>query len=138
MGLATLLAWRIKMPDVTLIPTIEMDASAAGGLAAGGGSVSLHGFDNVDIDSNGFNKPATTGTTTIGEGGIPHSTVFAQQNRMKMPEWFLVLKHYRSSPNCIAFLFIAWLMGIGIGLIFTFLFWHLQVRCYGNLRELYS
>jgi hypothetical protein len=26
------------------------------------------------------------------------------------------------------FMLVAWVMGIGIGLIFTFLFWHLQVK----------
>jgi hypothetical protein len=38
MGLATLLAWRIKMPQITM-PTIEMDNSN-----------SLQGFDNIDIN----------------------------------------------------------------------------------------
>jgi hypothetical protein len=28
------------------------------------------------------------------------------------------------------FMLVAWVMGIGIGLIFTFLFWHLQVPCH--------
>lgn len=109
MGLATLLAWRIKMPDLLPPPTIELDGSLD------------PGFENIEIGE--ATKPVTDPT------GIPHTTVFAQQNK-KIPEWFIVLKHYRSSPNCMAFLFIAWLMGIGIGLIFTFLFWHLQVSAY--------
>jgi len=37
MGLATLLAWRIKMPKVEL-PTIEMDTTQ------------MEGFDNIDIN----------------------------------------------------------------------------------------
>ena len=43
-----------------------------------------------------------------------------------MPEWFVVLKEFKN-VRCGAFLFVAWWMGFGIGLIFAFLFWHLQV-----------
>lgn len=58
--------------------------------------------------------------------GIPGSTVFAQQNKA-ISGWLIVLRHPQNSLIGIAFLFIAWIMGIGAGLIFTFLFWHLQV-----------
>lgn len=50
--------------------------------------------------------------------------MFAQTTR-EMPEWFTVLKQFRNL-KCMSFLFVAWFMGFGIGLIFTFLFWHLQ------------
>ncbi|XP_059478418.1 major facilitator superfamily domain-containing protein 6 isoform X1 [Neocloeon triangulifer] len=50
--------------------------------------------------------------------------VFAQTMR-KMPEWVTVLKQF-NNIKCGSFLFVAWFMGFGIGLIFTFLFWHLQ------------
>jgi hypothetical protein len=46
MGLATLLGWRIKMPEIT-IPTIEMDIQHQDG---GGATSTLQGFDNIDID----------------------------------------------------------------------------------------
>lgn len=42
-----------------------------------------------------------------------------------MPEWITVLQQFKNL-KCAAFLFVAWFMGFGIGLIFTFLFWHLQ------------
>lgn len=50
--------------------------------------------------------------------------IFAQTTR-EMPEWVQVLQHFKNL-RCAAFLFVAWFMGFGIGLIFTFLFWHLQ------------
>ena len=104
MGLATILAWRLKFPSDEFI-----DQSLEMGIGGGG------------MESSGV--PAPTEITT--ETGIPHSTVFATRGR-KLPEWVIVFKHFKT-PNCIAFLIVAWLMGIGIGLIFTFLFWHLQV-----------
>lgn len=52
--------------------------------------------------------------------------MFAQTVR-KMPEWVTVLKQF-NNLKCGSFLFVAWFMGFGIGLIFTFLFWHLQVH----------
>ncbi|VEN43408.1 unnamed protein product [Callosobruchus maculatus] len=67
----------------------------------------------------------TTGT------GIPtqqpqeqKTKIFAQTTR-EMPEWVTVLKQFKDL-KCASFLFVAWWMGFGIGLIFTFLFWHLQ------------
>jgi MFS_1 like family len=50
--------------------------------------------------------------------------VFAQTTR-EIPEWVTVLQQFKNI-KCAAFLFVAWFMGFGIGLIFTFLFWHLQ------------
>ncbi|XP_048522176.1 major facilitator superfamily domain-containing protein 6 isoform X2 [Dendroctonus ponderosae] len=52
------------------------------------------------------------------------SKIFAQTIR-EMPEWVTVLGHFKNL-KCLSFLFVAWFMGFGIGLIFTFLFWHLQ------------
>jgi len=77
----------------------------------------------VEIDDKLPNANANVNQTQAD--GIPHSTVFSQHSR-KIPEWVGVLRHFKGNLNCLAFLFIAWLMGIGIGLIFTFLFWHLQ------------
>ncbi|XP_031825774.1 major facilitator superfamily domain-containing protein 6 jef isoform X2 [Nomia melanderi] len=50
--------------------------------------------------------------------------MFAQTMR-EIPEWVTVLKQFKDL-KCASFLFVAWFMGFGIGLIFTFLFWHLQ------------
>ncbi|KAH8024153.1 hypothetical protein HPB51_021774 [Rhipicephalus microplus] len=52
------------------------------------------------------------------------STVFAQTTR-KLPEWFAVLRSF-ATVRYGAFLVVTWFMGFGIGLVFTFLFWHLQ------------
>lgn len=70
----------------------------------------------------------TTGTVTGGVGPTPNigaeSKMFAQTNK-EMPEWMTVLSHIKDLKTA-SFLFVAWFMGFGIGLIFTFLFWHLQ------------
>ncbi|XP_011861274.1 PREDICTED: major facilitator superfamily domain-containing protein 6 isoform X2 [Vollenhovia emeryi] len=50
--------------------------------------------------------------------------MFAQTLK-EIPEWVTVLKQFKD-VKCASFLFVAWFMGFGIGLIFTFLFWHLQ------------
>ncbi|XP_050543100.1 major facilitator superfamily domain-containing protein 6 isoform X2 [Daktulosphaira vitifoliae] len=50
--------------------------------------------------------------------------IFAQTTK-KIPEWVTVLKYF-ANLKCGSFLFVSWFMGFGIGLIFTFLFWHLQ------------
>jgi len=50
--------------------------------------------------------------------------VFAQQLRSK-PQFIAVFKAF-SNFRLLTFMLVAWVMGIGIGLIFTFLFWHLQ------------
>lgn len=57
---------------------------------------------------------------------LAQAKVFAQTTR-EMPEWVTVLRQFRN-VRAASFLFVAWFMGFGIGLIFTFLFWHLQVR----------
>lgn len=57
---------------------------------------------------------------------LEHAKVFAQTTR-EMPEWVTVLRQFQN-VKAASFLFVAWFMGFGIGLIFTFLFWHLQVR----------
>ena len=51
--------------------------------------------------------------------------VFASQLR-SMPEFGAVMKAL-TNLRLLTFTLTAWVMGVGIGLIFTFLFWHLQV-----------
>ncbi|XP_054707105.1 major facilitator superfamily domain-containing protein 6-like [Uloborus diversus] len=58
------------------------------------------------------------------EETAPKSTVFAQTTR-QLPEWFSVLRTF-ANLRYGAFLYVTWFMGFGIGLVFTFLFWHLQ------------
>ena len=52
--------------------------------------------------------------------------MFAQRLTTERPEWFLVFSAFNKDLKCLSFLFVAWFLGFGIGLIFTFLFWHLQ------------
>lgn len=52
------------------------------------------------------------------------SAVFAQRAR-KIPDWLTVLRHM-SNVKYGSFLLVIFFMGFGIGLVFTFLFWHLQ------------
>ena len=52
------------------------------------------------------------------------SAVFAQRTR-EMPEWVEVIKTF-ANLRYGAFLFVTWFMGAGIGMVFAFLFWHLQ------------
>ncbi|KAI2806839.1 Major facilitator super domain-containing protein 6 [Blomia tropicalis] len=52
------------------------------------------------------------------------SAVFAQRTR-ELPHWVAVLRSMNDRRR-IAFLLVAWFMGFGVGLVFTFLFWHLQ------------
>ncbi|XP_023225634.1 major facilitator superfamily domain-containing protein 6-like [Centruroides sculpturatus] len=64
------------------------------------------------------------GTDASKGPGTAKSTVFAQTTR-KLPEWFTVLRTF-ATLRYGAFLYVTWFMGFGIGLVFTFLFWHLQ------------
>ncbi|CAL1284494.1 unnamed protein product [Larinioides sclopetarius] len=58
------------------------------------------------------------------EEPAPKSTVFAQTTR-QLPEWLSVMRTF-ANLRYGAFLYVTWFMGFGIGLVFTFLFWHLQ------------
>uniref|UniRef100_A0A6A7G3U5 Major facilitator superfamily domain-containing protein 6-like isoform X2 n=2 Tax=Hirondellea gigas TaxID=1518452 RepID=A0A6A7G3U5_9CRUS len=66
--------------------------------------------------------------------GTLKTRIFAQTTR-KRPQWMLVLKEFKTM-RCRAFLFVAWWMGFGMGLIFAFLFWHLQD--YGGTPTLFG
>jgi len=52
------------------------------------------------------------------------SAVFAQRT-WELPEWVNVFRQFRNSLH-LTYLFITWFLGCGVGLVFTFLFWHLQ------------
>lgn len=62
------------------------------------------------------------------------SKMFAQTTR-EIPEWVTVISYFKDL-KCASFLFVAFFMGFGIGLIFTFLFWHLQD--YGGSSTLFG
>ena len=52
------------------------------------------------------------------------SAVFAQST-WELPEWVNVFRQFKNSLHLV-YLFITWFLGCGVGLVFTFLFWHLQ------------
>ncbi|KAL1122460.1 hypothetical protein AAG570_002791 [Ranatra chinensis] len=83
-----------------------------------------------------LNLPALTDTSVPTQPKIDllQTQMFAQTTR-EIPEWVTVLKHF-ANLKCGSFLFVAWFMGFGIGLIFTFLFWHLQD--YGGTPTLFG
>lgn len=53
------------------------------------------------------------------------SAVFAQRTR-ELPNWVNVFRQFSQNPLHLTYLFITWFLGCGVGLVFTFLFWHLQ------------
>jgi hypothetical protein len=108
MGLATLMAWKMNIPSVVTDDGINIDM--------GMGMGAPNGYEQ-STNMDGTKNP-------LGPTTTPSATVFAQTNK-NLKNWLSVFQHFKT-PNCIAFLFVAWLMGFGIGLIFTFLFWHLQ------------
>ncbi|XP_065567163.1 major facilitator superfamily domain-containing protein 6-like isoform X2 [Artemia franciscana] len=84
------------------------------------------------VPKNG--QPKQKDKTDVIKQILGKSKVFAKQTK-KIPEWMPVLRHF-SDLRCASFLFVAWFMGFGIGLIFTFLFWHLQD--YGGTATLFG
>ena len=87
----------------------------------------------VDTGPRPWNEPkipmqqTKSGKEKIEEAiGTIKTRIYA--NTMKeMPQWMVVLREFKTL-RLSSFLFVAWWMGFGIGLIFAFLFWHLQVR----------
>lgn len=66
MGLATLVGWRIKMPEVSVAGGIEMGGGVAAGAEVAGGNGYGQSFENVDIgDPYG-------GGGSIVSGGVTH------------------------------------------------------------------
>ncbi|XP_066156362.1 major facilitator superfamily domain-containing protein 6 [Euwallacea fornicatus] len=85
-----------------------------------------------------LNLPSLADTRASETAAAPSkeqkSKIFAQTMR-EIPEWVTVLSHFKNL-KCASFLFVAFYMGFGIGLIFTFLFWHLQD--YGGTPTLFG
>lgn len=52
------------------------------------------------------------------------SAVFAQST-WELPEWIGVFRQFTTTLH-LTYLFVTWFLGCGVGLVFTFLFWHLQ------------
>ena len=83
--------------------------------------------NNVPMGAMGNNAAATGGKPEEStKEKLKKAKIFAQQLR-SMPEFAAVFRAMANLRMLMCML-VAWVMGIGIGLIFTFLFWHLQVR----------
>lgn len=75
------------------------------------------------------NAPPPNGQQGIGKEKFEFldkwkSAVFAQRTG-ELPEWVNVFRQFKNSLH-LTYLFITWFLGCGVGLVFTFLFWHLQ------------
>ena len=77
---------------------------------------------NVPMNNIPNNEKKAEETT---KDKLKKAKVFAQTLR-GMPNFILVFKAMANLRMLMCML-VAWVMGIGMGLIFTFLFWHLQV-----------
>lgn len=76
----------------------------------------------LGVGSAAVQVPVAKPDQTIGA----QTKIFAQRLTTETPEWMLVFAAFSKNLKCLSFLFVAWFLGFGIGLIFTFLFWHLQ------------
>jgi MFS family permease len=81
-----------------------------------------------DMADTSMNTTSTTNRTSRGGGGggggggpIPFMNIGSER---KQNYWRLFA--FCKTRKCMAFLFVIWFMGIGVGIVFTFLFWHLQ------------
>ncbi|CAH1772634.1 unnamed protein product [Owenia fusiformis] len=64
-------------------------------------------------------------TDAVSRSGMYRPGTSDQGIMPNMPKWMTIFKCFGTIRYAL-FLFIAWFMGFGIGLVFTFLFWHLQ------------
>ena len=67
--------------------------------------------------------------TTVQDGGGERPSTFIPRGKPgqvgTLPEWMTVLKMLGSVQH-MSSIFVLWYMGFGVGLVFAFLFWHLQ------------
>uniref|UniRef100_A0A915ILP9 Major facilitator superfamily associated domain-containing protein n=1 Tax=Romanomermis culicivorax TaxID=13658 RepID=A0A915ILP9_ROMCU len=89
----------------------------------------LFRFDNIKTQ-----RPDKVSKVIMDIRQTEISHAVAENARARAPEpqeaaggrkWMSVLKTFGSAPHA-AFLFVAWWFGFGVGLVFCFLFWHLQ------------
>lgn len=82
--------------------------------------------NNMPMNNMGNHNQQAKKPEETAKDRLKKAKVFAQQMR-SMPEFAAVFRAMANLRMLMCML-VAWVMGIGIGLIFTFLFWHLQVR----------
>jgi MFS family permease len=89
--------------------------------------------DDGDNDYNVIDAEMPPPKPPIHEGYINTGFVEINDSESRKKKYKRLLETCRSAKH-MSFLFIVWFMGIGVGLVFTFLFWHLQ----GNLYKVFS
>lgn len=112
----------------TVVTTTAFDGSA---VSAGGNIDQLYASTqprSIFNTAPPVNAPPPTGQQDAKEKfeflDKWRSAVFAQRTR-ELPQWVNVFRQF-SNPLHLTYLFITWFLGCGVGLVFTFLFWHLQ------------
>ncbi|CAG0919054.1 unnamed protein product [Notodromas monacha] len=120
MGCAGITSTQFRFPQTQVPDSLRLDDVNKDGQAGANNVQTEYKFS---LEGNPVPDPVQEPVRPAADLG--KSKVFAQQLPRQMPEWMTVFRHF-ASPRCATFLFVAWLMGFGIGLIFTFLFWHLQ------------
>ena len=81
--------------------------------------------DDEDNEYNGIDAEKPPSKPPIHEGYINTGFVEINNNDSRKEKYMRLLDTCKSVKH-LTFLFIVWFMGIGVGLVFTFLFWHLQ------------
>ncbi|CAG9765197.1 unnamed protein product [Ceutorhynchus assimilis] len=129
MGAALITATQINFKYEEPVPQVVNEPSADRGVLSKEDQMQAQLAEQLNLPSL-----ADTRASDVLPPKEEKSKVFAQTTR-EMPEWIKVLGHFKNL-KCASFLFVAWFMGFGIGLIFTFLFWHLQD--YGGTPTLFG
>ena len=79
--------------------------------------------NEFDENDNANHNEETNHTNGYAAHRAPSNAV---ESGEEGKEKYMRLFHLCKSIKYLTFLFIVWFMGIGVGLVFTFLFWHLQ------------
>jgi hypothetical protein len=79
----------------------------------------------VQISLQGQGGSMISDTSTAGGNGEQGDTFIPRRQVGTLPQWMTVLKLLGSVQH-MSSIFVLWYMGFGIGLVFAFLFWHLQ------------
>ncbi|XP_037969504.2 major facilitator superfamily domain-containing protein 6 [Plutella xylostella] len=123
MGAALITATQIKFKYEEVPVEVVGEAGGAGVVGVAGGEAAQEARLQAELAAQ-LDLPGLDTAAPPPPPQLHPAKVFAQTTR-EMPEWLAVLRQFQN-VKAISFLLVAWFMGFGIGLIFTFLFWHLQ------------
>ncbi|VDD83251.1 unnamed protein product [Mesocestoides corti] len=96
-------------------PTVNAEASASN-------EDILEQQLGIKLDRGSLHRTDTLSTLPASDPFVEDLAATAQ---MKVTQYLAVLKQF-TQPRLAIFLFVTWFMGIGAGIVFNFLFWHLQ------------